>query len=681
MLSESGLRARHSAGGSADGIVRLRGSSAHSSVRGDSPIDEQLGAVGAGVGSAGARDAMHVHASSRSVSPGVANGPDSFSLRASPRQPDLQLHGGSDRPTSVVATATLVGDTTNGGTNSTRPLFPSLLSIFTYPPGFTFAAVTRDLAKQFFLAWANQILLFIGQSVVLAEVGRNFDVLTLAAAGAAITVLNVCGFSVTVGFASALDMLCSQAFGRDPHGSEVAEWTQLGIALCVAICVPFAFLFWHSAPLIAAVFGAEYALPASRYLAHVIPFLFVASVCACIVKSLQAQHRSDIPLKSTSVAAFVTVASSWVLVRKFELAGAAWSMNLGPITQLILLAVQCQCDDTVLLRRTPWFPRWRVSAVFTWERIRQYLSIGFYASIAVCSEWWCFEILMIIAARLGHRHFAAYEILISVTVLCFSFAAGVGVAASSFVGKFLGEGKPLHAFVYARTCLVWSGIFAITSATSVAVFHKAVFGAFTRDAQVIEDLKGVLGIFYIFHFCDNMQFVIGGVLRGAGRQALTATIVLCSLWLVGLPCAFVLSTVMHMELPGLLLGFAIGLGCEDVLFLWRMRPAAFDWQALADEASAKSPVRVDDDCDDEGGHNSTELRVTGATPSTCVDDSADARRDHDDLPRLLAGAGTGKDDDDHPIIAVVGPDADDEPASLRVAATTSCTHADDEQLK
>ena len=59
----------------------------------------------------------------------------------------------------------------------------------------------------------------------------------------------------------------------------------------------------------------------------------------------------------------------------------------------------------------------------------------------LCSEWWSFEILTLIASRLGTAEVSAQTIIIQVASLAYMIPLGISVSTSSLVGNFIGADK------------------------------------------------------------------------------------------------------------------------------------------------------------------------------------------------------------------------------------------------
>jgi putative MATE family efflux protein len=132
----------------------------------------------------------------------------------------------------------------------------------------------------------------------------------------------------------------------------------------------------------------------------------------------------------------------------------------------------------------------------------------------------------------------------------------LGAAISTFSGQNLGAGKEerIHKGIVAS---VWMAVIAsVTTSVILFVFRNPLVSIFTEDLAVLQvgaDYLFVLAPFYAF---IGTQFVLSGVLRGAGDTLVPMVISLVTLWLIRLPLAWFLSP--KMGVAGIWWGIPVG---------------------------------------------------------------------------------------------------------------------------
>lgn len=105
---------------------------------------------------------------------------------------------------------------------------------------------------------------------------------------------------------------------------------------------------------------------------------------------------------------------------------------------------------------------------------------------------------------------------------------------------------------------------------------SAMVGLFTNDPTVIATSTAVLPLLAILVFCDGINSVVSGVLRGSGRQMLGAV---CNFWgyfIVGLPLCAYLAFKADMGIHGLWWGVIAGACVQAVVLLTML--LRWDWQ-------------------------------------------------------------------------------------------------------
>jgi len=147
----------------------------------------------------------------------------------------------------------------------------------------------------------------------------------------------------------------------------------------------------------------------------------------------------------------------------------------------------------------------------------------------------------------------------------------------------LGENRPTAAMSFSRLCVVCAAMLGALTVGTLAVFGTTFFTLFTSDPTLQQHLRRALPALCVLHFLDSIQTVFQGIFRGVGQQATAAKNVLVTLWLIGLPIAFLLSVPEagpRLGVSGILLGLSCGVVMLVFLFTcFSIR--RFDWTAMA----------------------------------------------------------------------------------------------------
>ena len=80
-------------------------------------------------------------------------------------------------------------------------------------------------------------------------------------------------------------------------------------------------------------------------------------------------------------------------------------------------------------------------------------------------------------------------------------------------------------------------------------------------------------------FCDGINAVASGVLRGSGRQMLGATTNAVGYWVIGVPLAWALAFKAGLGVRGFWLGVGVGAATQAAVLLTLL--SRWDWHAEA----------------------------------------------------------------------------------------------------
>jgi MATE family multidrug resistance protein len=457
-----------------------------------------------------------------------------------------------------------------------------LLDFVGVPTHLTISGMLWSLCSLFVPATATTILYFCNQAITMMFVGQLLGTESLAHYAVGISVFNICGLSIGLGFATGLDTLCSQAYGRDPKGPEVGILLQRGLLICLSLGVPVVIAFYTIEPLLIRVFGPALGVGISNFLVASPPYLAGLIINFCLQKALQAQHLPILAVWANVASALACpVFNYWLTPHGVRHAVAAVSLSV--YVAVIVMAAGAYLHPKSVMRLAPWPAR----AAFSREGAMEFVRVGFPAMLSVVSEWWAFEFIIAFSASYGENVVTAFTICMNILTFMFAIPSGLAVAAGVMCGNFLGANDPRGAQSFARMAIVIGAVVTFSVNCGLFVFGNHVFRLYTNDKHVLKLMQNVLVLLAVFHVGDATQTVLQGIFRGAGRQAMSARIVLSSLWLVGLPMSWYLGSVMK-PLDGILMGLIAGFIVEipmltfDMLFRW-------DWDALA-AAAAESKL-------------------------------------------------------------------------------------------
>ncbi|KAJ9133673.1 MATE efflux family protein [Pleurostoma richardsiae] len=395
------------------------------------------------------------------------------------------------------------------------------------------------------------------------------------------------GSMVAIGGATALDTLCGQSL---LSVKTLADPTTLGRHLQQSLFV-LSILFlvvitplWLVSGRIFVALGqsSNFALGVGRFLILMLPAGYFQMVAESLKKFSQVQGDSS-PVCWITFAAAILGSLSTVLLVRFTTLGidgvplAFFVYQFGTVTLLIALVSYRQ-----KMKKT-------IRLISTWadlfDGLLSNLSLATTGILTIATEWWSFEILAIMAARLSPDEIGAQSILMSADLIFTTMSLGLGVATSHRIGQLLGANKPLLARRAAFAPYLLALVLGIVEFVIILAFRSRFGYMFTSDDGVVATTARVLPLMAGFQVLDLSNGGAGGILRGTRRNHQSGACNFVAYYGVGLTTAWMWCFRMGWGLGGLWMGIITGSGA--LLLLQTACVLALPWEKAAREASGE----------------------------------------------------------------------------------------------
>jgi len=288
----------------------------------------------------------------------------------------------------------------------------------------------------------------------------------------------------------------------------------------------------------------------------------------------------------------------WALVYPAGLGfdGAAVATSLSNVFLMSWMVVKTrQCLRTTLRESWQGFSR---KALTQWCPFLRLALPNFL----MISEWWASEITVLMAGVLpdAHLSLAALAMMANTNSICFMAPLSVGIAANTRVSNELGAGRPRKAkHASCTSCLLGLAVVVVTS-TAVLLGRRAWARLFTSNAQVLDHAMPIMTLSALYVLADGMSTVLSGSLKGCGRHALLAPVVIASYYAVGLPCSWFFAWPLKLNTLGLAMGSTVGTYLHCLSFAILLLTTR--WPLMAERAVARNAKPLlpapEEECDD-----------------------------------------------------------------------------------
>ncbi len=174
-----------------------------------------------------------------------------------------------------------------------------------------------------------------------------------------------------------------------------------------------------------------------------------------------------------------------------------------------------------------------------------FLEVGAYMVFAVMIGW------------LGAAALAANQVTLRLMSISFMTTWGLGVAATTLVGRYIGAGEPAVAAAAGRRTMVLGLVITGACALLYVGLARPLASLFTTDAEVVRLAVMLLPIAAVFQVFDGINMVSYGALRGAGDTRWPMWAVAAMSWPVGIPLVWALTLPAGLGVRGAWLGTSI----------------------------------------------------------------------------------------------------------------------------
>jgi putative MATE family efflux protein len=185
-------------------------------------------------------------------------------------------------------------------------------------------------------------------------------------------------------------------------------------------------------------------------------------------------------------------------------------------------------------------------AALHWSLIRRLINIssGGVGQFLIATASWI--LIMRIVALYGSAPVAAYTIALRLMEFALLPAWGLGNAAATLVGQNLGARKPERAAESVWQAARYNATFLLVIGLLLIAFAPLIVGLFSTDPEIIRygsDCLRIMGLGYPMY---AVGMIIIQALNGAGDTLTPSILNFICFWLVQIPLAYALATVVDL---------------------------------------------------------------------------------------------------------------------------------------
>lgn len=260
--------------------------------------------------------------------------------------------------------------------------------------------------------------------------------------------------------------------------------------------------------------------------------------------------NTKITMITNATANIINIIFNYLLINgkcgfpRLEVAGAAIATSFGQF-------VACTIAIIMLMNRNGYiniFRAWKEE--FNLRILQPVFMVGSSALVEQLCLRVGFLLYAMIVAKLGTIAYATHLICMTLLNLSFSFADGIGAAASTLVGQQLGAKNIAKSKMYGKI----GQRMALIVSTGLFLFYilgrNFLIGLYSEDTVVIAKGAQILIIMAFTTHIQTAQIVFNGCLRGAGDSRYVAKVSLISVTIVRPIMTYILCFILALGVNG-----------------------------------------------------------------------------------------------------------------------------------
>lgn len=265
--------------------------------------------------------------------------------------------------------------------------------------------------------------------------------------------------------------------------------------------------------------------------------------------ALRTTGKPQIPMKISVISFFTNTFFNYILIfgklgiPAMGVEGAAWGTVIARFVELGVTIYAVYAKNGVLAAG--------MKELFGWNKVffNKYIKTT-YPVILAEGAWSLGQVMYSIAyAKLGEEATAAIQITNTIQNVFFVLVRGMANACTVMVGSKIGGGNEEEAYEYAKNFMVLSIVLGLILGTIQALTPNLTLMLFRGIDQNLYDVSRnlliVMGLTFVIRVLSSTGIV--GILRGGGDTTFGMLLDAGTVWVVGVPIAFV--GAMLLDIP------------------------------------------------------------------------------------------------------------------------------------
>lgn len=354
---------------------------------------------------------------------------------------------------------------------------------------------------------------------------------------------------ITFGINSGSSIFIAQYWGKEDIPS-IRKVLGLALSLSTIVGIIFTIIAFFFPEFIMKIFiqEPEVIKLGSDYLRIVSLSYLPTAISFAYSVALRTTGRPNVPMKISAIAFVTNTVVNYILIfGKFGIpamgvTGAAWGTVIARFVEIGFVLYTVYSVQGALAASLKELLSWNK------EFVNRYLKTTYPVIIAE-GAWSLGQVMYSIAyAKLGEEATAAVQITNTIQNIFFVLVRGLANACTVMVGNKIGGGDEEEAYDYAKQFMILSTfmglILGIIQATTPKLTLMLFSGLEPSLYETSRKLLIVMGLTFVVRVFNSTAIV--GVLRGGGDTKFAMVLDVGSVWIIGVPLAFIGALILKL---------------------------------------------------------------------------------------------------------------------------------------
>ena len=217
------------------------------------------------------------------------------------------------------------------------------------------------------------------------------------------------------------------------------------------------------------------------------------------------------------------------------------------------------------------FEIWRRISSPQLNKMLGLIKIGLPIGLSFMLQAGLFTAVALIMGSLGTDVVAAHAVTLNFASIVFMLPLGIGMAATSLVGRAIGAGNPQLARHYGIAAFSMAFVMMIFSASITISFASPIATLYTEDIAVINLAAALLVVAAFLQIGDGTQAAVSGALRGLKDTTIPMIFNALVYWGIGFTVAYYLAVHRQYGGIGVWIGLAVCIWVAAAFLIWRFQ--------------------------------------------------------------------------------------------------------------